>query len=281
MAWNLVTSLLLASDVVVLGLLNSIESVTNYSLTKYVPETLLGVIVMVVFGIVPGLGSIIGTGDYEKAIRLRSEINSFTWLVGTALGASVLLWNRVFLSLWVGVEHYSGSVSNLLIVAAAMQLALIRSDGNIIDLTLRMSQKVILGFLSVVVSIAVASLLVGYFKLGVIGLCAGIMCGRLIISFGYPILIGHFFGLRFADQIRSVFRPLMVTVILFLLSTGLDSLVFGQVWTGLWGWLIFSLSASLTGILMLSVAFYAGLSKIQRGNIVHRIKAVIATAESS
>lgn len=61
MGWNLVTNLILASDVVVLGLLNSVESVTNYSLTKYVPETLIGVIVVVVFGIVPGLG-----GHYWK-----------------------------------------------------------------------------------------------------------------------------------------------------------------------------------------------------------------------
>ena len=56
MGWNLVTSLLLASDVVVLGLLNSVESVTNYTLTKYVPETLIGVIVIIIFGIMPGLG---------------------------------------------------------------------------------------------------------------------------------------------------------------------------------------------------------------------------------
>ena len=145
MGWNLVTSLLLASDVVVLGLLNSIESVTNYSLTKYIPETLIGVIIIIVFGIMPGLGSIIGTGDHEKAIRLRDEINSFIWLVATALGASILIWNKVFLGLWVGADHYAGSIPNLLIVVAAMQLAFIRSDGNIIDLTLRMGQKVLLG----------------------------------------------------------------------------------------------------------------------------------------
>ena len=151
MGWNLVTSLLLASDVVVLGLLNSVESVTNYTLTKYVPETMIGVIVIIIFGILPGLGGIIGTGDYERAVRLRDEINAFIWLVATTLGASILIWNRVFIGLWVGAEHYAGSIPNLLVVVAAMQLALIRSDGNIIDLTLRLGQKVMLGFLSVTV----------------------------------------------------------------------------------------------------------------------------------
>ena len=147
MGWNLVTTLLLASDVVVLGLLNSVESVTNYSLTKYVPETLIGVIVIIIFGILPGLGSIVGTGDYEKAIRICAmrSIHLSGWL-RPLLGASILIWNKVFIGLWVGASHYSGSIPNLLVVVAAMQLALIRSDGNIIDLTLRLSQKSFWGY---------------------------------------------------------------------------------------------------------------------------------------
>ena len=281
MGWNLVTTLLVSSDVVVLGLLNSVESVTNYSLTKYVPETLIGVIVIVVFGIVPGLGSIIGAGDYERAIRLRGEIISFTWLVGTTLGASILMWNRAFITLWVGEEHYSGSIPNLLIILAAIQLALIRSDGNLIDLTLRMSQKVFLGILSVVTSIAAASLMVGYFEFGITGLCLGVMAGRLIISFGYPILIGRFLGVDFTAQAKGILRPVMVTAFLFLVSVGSDRLVLDSDWAGLKGWLFFILSVSVTGALMLLVSFYGGLSSVQRQNMVRRVRAGMATSDSS
>jgi O-antigen/teichoic acid export membrane protein len=280
MGWNLVTSLLLASDVVVLGLLNSVESVTNYTLTKYAPETLIGAIVIIVFGIVPGLGGIIGTGDNERAARLRNEINSMIWLVATALGASILIWNRVFITLWVGRDYYSGALPNLLIVAAAIQLVFIRSDGNIIDLTLRLSQKVLLGFLSVMVSIVAASLLVGYFKLGVVGLCIGVMAGRLIISFGYPFLIGKFLGVTFSSQFDGIFRPAIVTILMFLLSIALNKFFFDLSWSGVKGWLIFIVSAGMTGILTLLMSFYAGLSGSQRGTIVRRVRAVIATAES-
>jgi hypothetical protein len=264
----------------VLGLLNSVESVTNYTLTKYVPETLLGVIVIIVFGIVPGLGGIIGTGDYERAIRLRKEIISFTWLAATALGAAILLWNRVFIVLWVGAEHYSGAIPNLLIVAGAMQLAFIRSDGNIIDLTLRLSQKVLLGFLSVTISIVSASLLVGYFELGIEGLCAGIIAGRLIISLGYPILIGRFLGINFAHQAHGILRPLIVTIFLFLAASSLGSWILHPAWSGIKGWLMFIVSASLTGILMLLLSFYAGLSRTQRWNMLHRLRAVLAMGKS-
>ncbi len=279
MLWNLVTSLLLASDIVVLGLFNSVESVTDYSLTKYIPETLIGVIVIIIFGIMPGLGSIIGTGDYQRAIRLRNEINSFIWLVATTLGASILIWNRVFLGLWVGADHYSGALPNLLIVIAAMQLALIRSDGNIIDLTLRMSQKVLLGLLSVTVSIVAASVLVSYFKLGIVGLCLGIMGGRLIISVGYPLLISRFLGLSFFSQLTRMLRPILVTILLFSSGVGLDKFILVANADSIMGWLSFIFSAIVTGILMFLLSFFAGLSGDQRKNMMRRIRAVIRIQE--
>jgi O-antigen/teichoic acid export membrane protein len=281
MGWNLVTTLLLASDVVVLGLLNSVESVTDYALTKYVPETLIGVIVIIVFGIMPGLGSIVGTGDYERAVRLRAEINSFIWLVATALGVSILLWNRVFIGMWVGADHYSGAIPNLLVVLAAMQLALIRSDGNIIDLTLRLSQKVLLGLLSVTVSTVAASIMVGYFKMSIVGLCLGIMGGRLIISIGYPMLISRFLGVSLSSQLNRMLRPVCVTILLFSVAVGLDSFASISFESGIFGWLILVIAAGATGLLMLLVSFYTGLSRDQRQNMLRRVRAIITTVETA
>ncbi|HLO18180.1 MAG TPA: oligosaccharide flippase family protein [Anaerolineales bacterium] len=275
LAWNFVTSLLLASDVVVLGLLNSVESVTNYSLTKYVPETMIGAIVIVVFGITPGLGSIIGTGDYKKASRLRGEIMTVIWLVVTTLGTTILLWNKTFLGLWVGVDRYSGSIPNLLIVIGAMQLAYIRSDGNIIDLTLRLKSKVLLGLLSVAISIVFASVAVGYFKLGIVGLCLGIMAGRLIISLGYPALIGRFLGISLSSQLTGIIRPAIIMTLLFGGAVLLDSYLPSLTYAGLMGWLLFALFAGLTALLIFLISFYSGLRTSQRKDIMRRLRTVI------
>jgi O-antigen/teichoic acid export membrane protein len=281
MAWNLVTSLLLASDVVVLGLLGSVESVTDYTLTKYVPEMLIGVLVIIVFGITPGLGGIVGTKNYERAVRLRGEILSLIWLAVTALGTGILLWNEVFMGLWVGARHYSGSLPNLLIVVGAVQLVYIRSDGNIIDLTLRLSQKVLLGFLSVTLSIVAASVAVGYLKLGIPGLCLGIMAGRLILSVGYPALISRFLGVPLSSQLKGTLRPALVTILLFSLAFGLDSLLAVPAWSGAWGWIGLFISAGATGILLLFLSFYAGLSSEQRRTIMQRVRAVLTIPGSS
>jgi hypothetical protein len=230
---------------------------------------------------VPGLGSIIGTGDYERAIRLRNEINSIIWLVSTALGASIILWNHAFISLWVGAEYFSGAIPNMLIVVASMQLAFIRSDGNIIDLTLKMSQKVLLGLLSVIVSIVIAGIFVGYFKLDVIGLCFGIMLGRLILSVGYPVLISRFMHVSWTSKLGQMVRPILVTILLFSAAVGLNQYASSLIRSGIMGWLVFILLAGATGILMSFISFYAGLTGDQRRSLIRRVRAVITTAESS
>lgn len=280
MGWNLVTSMLLASDVVVLGLLNSIVSVTSYTLTKYVPEMMISIIANVVFAIMPGLGGIIGSGDLKRAIRLRGEIMSLVWLVVTVMGSSILLWNRSFLGLWVGMERYSGSFPHLLIVIGVMQLVFIRSDANIIDLTLRLSQKVLLGLISVTISIVAASLLVGYFKMGIVGLCLGIMLGRLILTFGYPLLVSRFLEISVLAQLKALVRPLLVSAFIFSGAIAVDVIAPTSTWPGAQHWISFILSAGLTGIIMLVLSFFGGLTTNQRVNMIRRVRMLYSRADS-
>src|SRR5262245_27158154 len=134
-----------ASDVLVLGRLVSVELVTTYTLTKYVPETLVSLVAIVVGGIAPGLGGVLGAGKLAKAARVRGEIALLTWLVATIVGGTTLLWNRSFVGLWVGPEYYAGRLSSILVMTMVVQFVLIRVDANIIDLTLKLRSKVIIG----------------------------------------------------------------------------------------------------------------------------------------
>ena len=281
LSWNLVTSLLLASDVVVLGLFDSILSVTNYSLTKYVPEMMISIIANVVFAIMPGLGRIVGSGDFKRAIRVRGEIMSLIWLVVTGLGTAILLWNRSFLGLWVNAKRYSGSLPDLLIVMGVMQLVFIRSDANIIDLTLRLSQKVMLGLLAVAISIVSASVLVGYFNLGIVGLCLGIMFGRLILTIGYPFLISRYMETSLWQQIQGMVRPILVTLLLFVGAMMVDQLLPTITWPGAQNWLGFFFSAGLSAVLSLTLAFFAGLTAEQRSGILLRVRMVYSGSDQA
>jgi hypothetical protein len=266
--------LMMASDVVVLGMLASVESVAAYSLTKFAPETLISLVAIVAFGIAPGLGGIIGSGDLEKAARVRGEIMAYTWLVVTVLGSTILVWNRAFIRLWVGPGHYVGSIPALLIVLVVMQFVLIRNDGNIIDLTLRLRSKVLMGALSGALSIVVASVLLGYFKLGVVGLCLGIIAGRSILSVGYPVLVGRLLGVPLSVELRRVLRPALVTFFLFSLTSGLSSLTPVSIGAGVRAWTTLIISAGATSSVALLFAFCVGLSTDQRKKMLERIRTV-------
>ncbi len=276
LVWNLVMNFMMSSDVVVLGTLDSVESVTSYSLTKYAPEMLISIIAIVIFGIAPGLGGIIGAGDMKKANKVRGEIMSITWLVVTILGTSILLWNRTFVGLWAGEKYFTGPLSALFIVIVVAQFVLIRNDSNVIDLTLNIRQKVLIGAISAGLAIGLASLFVGVFKMGIVGLSLGLMLGRLILSLGYPIIVGRFLGVTLASQLKSCLKPAFITAVLFGLATVLDYYVIPGDWEGILGWIMFILAAGATALVILAISFYTGLNGDQRKSILRRFRAVIA-----
>ncbi len=276
LAWNLIMNLMMASDIVVLGFLDSVQAVTDYSLCKYAPETLVSLVAIMAFGIAPGLGGIIGAGSLQKAARVREEIMSLTWLTVTILGFTVLLWNRSFLRMWVGAGHYVGTLPSLLIIVVVMQFVLIRNDGNFIDLTLRLRDKVLMGGLSVTISLIAAALLVGYFRLGIVGLSAGLILGRSILTFGYPMLVGRHLRISLWSQVRGALRPFLVTSLLFALASVLDSYSFSGM-TGFGrGWFGLALSVGITTVSSACLAFYLGLSPLQRSNLLQRVSYVLA-----
>jgi len=278
LGWHLIMRLMIASDVVVLGMLDSVELVTTYSLTKYAPETLITFVAIIVFGSTPGLGEIIGSGNLEKAARVRNEIMSLTWLVVTVFGSTVLLWNRDFVRLWVGAEHYAGSIPALLIMVVITQFVLIRNDASIIDLTLDLRRKVLIGALSVVLSLVVAGLLVNSFGLGIRGLCLGFIAGRSIISVGYPLMVGRFLRASLYSQAKGVLRPALVTVLLLPLTSKLSDLLAASTRFAVSGWIDLILAVGITFGVVLLLAFYAGLSGEQRRHILRRVRMVLAIA---
>lgn len=272
---DIVANITFASDVVILGLLASAESVTPYTVTKYVPETVISIIAIMVMGILPGLGGIVGKGDLSKASQLRSELFSLTWLLITTIGTSIILWNRSFITLWVGESRYAGPVQNLLIVIVVAQFILIRTDGSIIDLTLKVEKKVILGAISAIVSILIAILLVSVFDLGIAGVSIGMLLGRLLLSLTYPIIVSRFLGEQFPHHIKSLIRPLIVLLLMYAGGFSVDFLIHPNSLSGIKGWIILIFGAGSSTLLIFALALYLGLPTTYRNTIVARVKSLI------
>jgi O-antigen/teichoic acid export membrane protein len=269
LAWNLVLQLLKAGDIILLGIFGSAELVTQYSLTRYIPETVIGIIAIVVFGITPGLGGIIGKGEFEKANRVRNEIMSITWFIVTVLGSTMLLWNQSFVNLWVGEEYYAGRLTNLLMMFMISQFVLIRNDANIIDLTLDLKHKVLIGLVSAGLSAGLSVILIGYLNMGINGMTLGFIAGQSILSIGYPMMVGRFLGVPVYSQFKGTLRPALITILLFVALT-----VFAKNFAAN-TWLSLVLSAGLTVGLLSLLTFYFGFTGKQRTSLLNRIRKVL------
>ncbi len=268
-AWKFVMQAMLAGDVLVLGMVGSLEAVTTYSLTLFAPGTVIAAVALIVAGLAPGLGRLVGSGDWASAAGVRAELMALTWLVATSAGATLLVWNRAFVELWVGSAHYAGTLPTLLIVLMVTQLVLIRNDSAIIDLTLSIRGKVLLGLFSAFLSLALAAALVGYFDAGIVGLCIGIVTGRVVLTIGYPRFVGRLLGLSWRRQVSGMLRPAAATILIFAPAF----LRAGAAEAGNWPALMLGTSVTFVGIA--AASFLLGLSKTTRAILVRRVRKVV------
>ncbi|HWO71103.1 MAG TPA: lipopolysaccharide biosynthesis protein [Actinomycetota bacterium] len=269
LVWNLVMQLMQASDVVVLGVAGSPALVTTYALAKYVPQAITVAVATLIFGIMPGLGGLIGAGDLERARRVRTETLALIWLLTTAAGAAVLLWEESFLHLWVGARYYPGAGAILVVMLMVIQFALIRTDANIIDLTLNLRRKVLLGALSAGVSLGLAWFLLARLDLGIVGLGLGFVAGRSILSVAYPSMIGRLLGVPFRRQLRAAVRPALTTVALLAAT----ALLGPRVRVGSWFALLPSAAASAAAAAAL--AYLVGLPEGSRRLVRNRVRRAV------
>lgn len=267
--WNLVLQAIKGSDVTVLGAIAGTSLVTVYTLTSYVPQAVSDLVFMVTSATMPGLGGLVGAGELTRAARVRGETMVLSWLVTVGVSASVVIWTPEFLELWVGHQYDAGTIATVLICVMVLQLALIRVDSNVIDLTLRIRAKVLLGLCSAVLAVGLGILLVGPAGLGIPGLVIGFVIGRLPLTVAYPVLVGKLLDLPRVVDLGAVMRPLLTSVLM----------VTGAVWlrpfADAGGWVSFLVLGALTAAATLAFAYVVGLSGGQRNRVRQRVLRVV------
>jgi len=269
LVWNLVMKVTMGGDIVVLGIAGSSREVTTYALTRFVPMTIMAGITSLIWGMAPGLGGLIGAGEVARAGRVRNETMALAWLIAVVAGAGVLLWGRSFLDLWVGPGRYPGTLATLLVVLMVVQLTVIRVDSNIIDLTLDIRRKVLLGVVAAGSSVALAWVLVARAGLGIVGGTVGFMVGRVVQSLAYPAMIGRILALPRRDQLVGFVRGAIATGVLFGGAAALGR----ELHAGSWPVLVLGSAAS--GIALVALALVLGVSGTLRRQLWARARRAV------
>ena len=258
-----VVSKLLGSDLLVLGMVMSASTVTTYVLTGYAARLALNLHVLASEGVMPGIAGVIGEKSFHRAGLLRRELFAVTGIFITAAGATILMWNRSFVHLWVGPENYAGTWTNLLIVLIAVQSAFIRCDAYIIDAALQPGRRVRVGIVAGILTLALSAALtrVG----GMAGLCVGILLGRAVQSIGYPLLVGGCLGRGSALSLTWLARPFLVMAVLFTAAAYAGQRILMDHWGS---WVV---SVALTLVITAGVALGLGLAPELRSAVTTRI----------
>lgn len=189
---DLIAKSLLASDVLILGAVLAPGVVTSYVLTGYAARVAVGVHVFTAGETMPGIGACLGREEYARARGARRELLAMSWLYTTVAGATILLWNRSFIGLWVGEELYAGPAVDVLLVLIAIQTAFIRLDSGVIDAGLRPRSRVGVGAAAAAITLSLGILLTA--RWGMVGLCIGLLAGRSVQTIAYPLIVRRVLG---------------------------------------------------------------------------------------
>ena len=151
---------------------------------------------------------------------------------------------------------------NLLIVFIMAQTAFVRSDAYIIDSALQLRQRVLVTVGAAVLTIGLGILLT--LRFGVLGLCVGILAGRLTQSIAYPHLVRRCLGVTSRPSLGTIARPLATMAVLFTAAAYLGNRILARHWITWVG------GVAGTALVVLSLALVTGLSGDVRAAMLRR-----------
>lgn len=193
-AWTLVGALVdklfLSSELIVVSVMLGAVAVTQYTFTTYVMTFILSIAMMTASGFMPTLGSQLGASQTGDAAERAKSVRHLVVGIAALGGAAVLAFNGAFVTAWAGPDQYLGTGLNGLLVICSLQFMVIRMDGQILDVTLTIASKVLLGLVTSAGGIAAGCL--GYYVTHNLGISfLAVIVVRLIGNVALPVLVAR------------------------------------------------------------------------------------------
>jgi hypothetical protein len=155
LAWATVDRVLLSAELLLLGAVLGPAVAASFAMTSYVTVFAVGAGMLTTGAMMPSLGGMLARSDVETArlVALAKSLNSAIIVVA---GGAIVLLNEAFVTAWVGAEHYLGDTVNVLMVVAMAQMMLLRTDAQILDVSLQVARMVMWVGSCIIVSVVIA-----------------------------------------------------------------------------------------------------------------------------
>jgi O-antigen/teichoic acid export membrane protein len=193
LAWSFIEKLLLSTELVLISIFMGAVVVTGYVFTSYVTQFALAICMMTVSAVVPRIGASIGAGEVLTAAQVAGSTRRLVFGLSTLAGSAILLFNGWFVTVWGGPGQFLGPETNALMVISFLQLAIIRSDAQMLDAGLNVRAKVYVTGLGAVASLVISGLVLA--STGDLNdmLVALVLC-RVLMSVLVPRLLTRLLG---------------------------------------------------------------------------------------
>lgn len=213
LAWSFVSRFLLTSEILLIGILIGASSISQYVFTSYIAITGISVAAIITSSITPGLGMLIGKKEFNEARKIIDQLRELTFAFAIFTACAILLLNKSFVYLWAAEDLFLSFQSNFLIALIMIQLIIIRNEAFLIDLSLNIRNKVLIGAFSVLLSIILASIAYKEFQT-VSSLLIGLLIGRIPLMIIFPIMTNKMTlknnNLTFRNTYKYIFSALLL-----------------------------------------------------------------------
>lgn len=248
------------SDKILLSYLLGPIFVTKYVITEFLIKSVQSIINNATLGIMPGMSLLVGEKRNESFIEYRNLVMQLTWLLIVSLGAVVIIFNESFISLWVGSDNFAGKTVNFLILIIVSQYLFVKNDAFFVVSVLETRKISLIGFGAVTLSIFFSYFLI--IELQIIGLCIGIILGRIILSIYYPLVLKGI--LQTSNNINFfTIRMFLASVIIWSLAYYFNNYIYISEWVSLTIYMLIIFGAVFV------FSFYCGLNQDYRKKIIN------------
>jgi O-antigen/teichoic acid export membrane protein len=213
--WSFIARLILSTEILLISYLIHPKEVSNYVFTAYIIQFCVSVSLLTGTAITPGLGKLIGAKNLFKSRKVTESLREIIFFITALFGCLILIINKNFVILWMGEDFFLGSHTNLIIVLIMIQLVMLRVEGQIQDLSLKIKNKVIVGGIGAVLSIWLGVFMYNFMDKQIEGLFLGVLIGRFLLNVAFKTMVNKMMKLK-TKFVNFIYLGIMIIGCYFL-----------------------------------------------------------------
>jgi len=253
-----------SSDLLLINYFLGSEVVTVYTITRYVIYAIFKLFIAGQGAIGNSVSKFFGENKIDRIILYRNNMILITWFFFSICGATVIICNRSFITLWTTNGLFGGSWETFLLVILVLVNSLNSIDTSIITMNLQTKTNTLItsiaGVLSVILSIVLTPLY------GVIGQLTALIVSSISLSVMNSIKIKKILGHMNLIKDLYLSRLSLLSIMVFLISVYISERVVVR------GWLDLILIAVVVFSSLIGIIWFIGLNKASRDVIKLNIK---------